>query len=121
MHNSGLSVSPEVHNFAGPRAGHHDFASLFDVEIDVCFRIVNLWDIVPQLPPPLALFEHVGMAVKVDGGFTLNELVAHSLEKSYGPGLQKLIPPPGALPKTITAMTNAAIAFPDEPLIGREQ
>ncbi len=105
-----------MHNFAGPRAGHHDFASIFDVQIDVCFRVVNTWDIVPCLPPPLALFEHVGLAVHVDGGFTMNELVAHSMEKSYAPGLAKLIPQATAQIKTAAA----ALSFSTDMMIGRE-
>ncbi len=120
LHNSGLGVPPEVQNFAGPRVGHHDFANVFDVEIDVCFRVVNIWDIVPKVPPPLALFEHVGLAVNVDGGFTLDELTAHSLDKSYGPGLKNLIPQPGAQPAALTATTSATIALPNHLLIGRE-
>lgn len=117
LHNFGLRVPPEVHNFAGPRVGHHDFSSLFDVQIDVCFRVVNTWDIVPSLPPPLALFEHVGTAVHVDGGFTLNELVAHSMEKSYGPGLAKLMPQAAA---RVRSAAVAATNFPQEMLVGRE-
>jgi predicted lipase len=95
LHHSGLGVTPEVQNFAGPRVGLPDFAKAFSAEIGTCFRVVNEWDIVPQLPPP-GLFEHVGTEVKVDGGFTLDELVAHSMEKSYGPGLLKLIQAAGA-------------------------
>jgi hypothetical protein len=120
LHNMDLGVVPEVQNFAGPRVGHADFAGVFDVEIDTCFRVVNLWDIVPQVPPSLALFEHVGLAVKVDGGFTVDELVAHSLERSYGPGLEKLQPQPGGQAKPVAAAATAAFGFPNEMLIGRE-
>jgi len=116
--NASISLVPEVQNFAGPRVGQHDFASIFDVQIDVCFRVVNIWDIVPNVPPPL-IFEHAGLAVRIDGGFTLDELVAHSLEKSYGPGLLKLIPASGA-PLPVTAIPNAATAIPNGVLIGRE-
>lgn len=119
-HNSGVSILPEVHNFAGPRAGHSDFAGRFDYEIDTCFRVVNVWDHVPQLPPALAEFEHVGLAVQVDGGFTLDELVAHSLAKSYAPGLEKLLPPPGAQARALMAAPSAALAFPNAILVGRE-
>ena len=90
LHNGG--VVPEVQNFAGPRAGHHDFSAAFNRDVPICFRVVNAWDIVPHLPPPLALCEHVGEAVRINGGFTLDELTAHSLAKSYGPGLAKLLP-----------------------------
>jgi len=60
---------------------------------------------------------NVGTAVHVDGGFTLNELVAHSMEKSYGPGLAKLVP------QSALRVRSAAIAaanFPQEVLVGRE-
>jgi hypothetical protein len=83
-------VVPEVQNFAGPRAGWLDYAKKFGAEIDTCFRLANEWDILPKLPPA-RIFEHVRTEVKLDGGFTLDELVAHSMEKSYGPGLLKLI------------------------------
>jgi triacylglycerol lipase len=114
LHNGHIGVTPEVQNFAGPRAGHHDFASHFDKEIANCFRVVNAWDIVPHLPPPLALFEHVGKAVRVNGGFTLDELTAHSLEKSYGPGLAK------GIPQAAAQFGRSAGGFADEMLIGRE-
>jgi triacylglycerol lipase len=115
---NGFTLPPEVQNFAGPRVGHHDFSSLFDVQIDVCFRVVNIWDIVPTVPPPL-IFEHVGLAVKIDGGFTLDELVAHSMEKSYGPGLLKLIPQAAAVPHA-TSVPAASVNFPNTMMIGRE-
>jgi len=60
------------------------------------------------------------MAVKIDGGFTLDELVAHSLSQSYGPGLKKLIPAPGVPAQTITAQNSATASFPNQLLIGRE-
>jgi triacylglycerol lipase len=119
LRNAGVKVEPEVQNFAGPRVGHHDFSSIFDVEIDTCFRVVNIWDIVPHVPPTLALFEHVGLAVRVDGGFTLDELVAHSMPKSYDPGLAKLIPPPGQQ-LALKAAATAVASFPSEMAIGRE-
>jgi predicted lipase len=79
----------EVQTFAGPRVGYRSFSDTFDKQITKCFRIVNKWDLVPALPPP-GLFEHVGVPVHVDGGFTLDELVAHSLTKSYSLGLVRL-------------------------------
>jgi triacylglycerol lipase len=96
------SEKPEVHTFAGPRvAGPDDttpavstYAQKFNQTIPICFRIVNLWDIVPNLPPPMALYQHVGDGVNIDGGFTLNLVQAHSLELAYAPGLQRLLPSP---------------------------
>ncbi len=79
----------QLYTFAGPRAGDDTFKNLFDATVPVCYRIVNRWDIVPQLPPP-PLFIHVGQAVDIDGGFTLDLAQAHSLLESYKPGLQKL-------------------------------
>jgi triacylglycerol lipase len=91
LRNGGFACVPEVQNFAGPRVGHSDFARNFNAQIPGCFRIVNNWDIVPHLPPPLALFEHVGVAARLDCGFTLDARLAHSLEKSYAEGLTKLL------------------------------
>ncbi len=116
LHNrssGGMRVTPEVHNFAGPRAGHGDFAKSFNREIAICFRVVNAWDIVPHLPPPLALYEHVGEAVRINGGFTLDELTAHSLAESYGPGLAKLLP-------QAKFATGAQSGSMDEMLVGVE-
>jgi triacylglycerol lipase len=106
-------LKPEVQNFAGPRVGAPDFAASFNRDIPTCFRVVNIWDIVPRLPPlllPPFLFEHVGLEVKIDGGFTLDELVAHSMEQSYGPGLAKLMAPP--LPVSGLAAVHAALGGP---------
>jgi len=76
-------ANPNAWTFAGPRV----FAAgaRFD-----CFRIVNHWDIVPNVPVP-PVYEHVGTPINVDGGFTLDPAVAHSLDQSYAPGLKKLI------------------------------
>jgi len=79
----------QLYTFAGPRVGDESFQALFDAAIPLCYRVVNRWDIVPQLPPP-PLFIHVGQAVDIDGGFTLDLAQAHSLLESYKPGLQKL-------------------------------
>jgi predicted lipase len=98
--NDSSGAAPEVHTFACPRvAGPDDpdifkstFASKFDATIPTCIRIVNRWDIVPHLPPSVTAYRHVGTGVEVDGGFTLDLARAHSLQLSYLPGLQKLLP-----------------------------
>jgi triacylglycerol lipase len=118
LHNLNARWQPEVHNFAGPRVGQSDFVNVFDAQIDICFRVANIWDLVPNVPPPL-VFEHVGLAVAIDGGFTLNELQAHSLQQSYGPGLLKLIPATATTPTAILAVPAATASFPKVPLIGR--
>ena len=83
-------IVPRLHTYAGPRSGQPSFADKFDKLVKTCFRVVNRWDIVPQLPPVLAQYQHVGVEVQVDGGFTLDLAKAHSLELSYRPGLQRL-------------------------------
>jgi triacylglycerol lipase len=118
LHHLNARWQPEVQNFAGPRVGQSDFVNVFDAQIDICFRVVNIWDLVPNVPPPL-IFEHVGLAVMIDGGFTLNELQAHGLQQSYGPGLLKLIPAAAAMPTAILAVPVATVSFPKVPLIGR--
>jgi triacylglycerol lipase len=75
--------NPNTWTFAGPRV----FAA--GAKFD-CYRIVNHWDIVPNVPVP-PLYGHVGTAINVDGGFTLDAGVAHALDKGYTPGLKKLI------------------------------
>ncbi len=64
-----------------------------------CYRVVNHWDIVPNVPVP-PIYEHVGENVGVDGGFTLEAGIAHGLDTAYGPGLKKLI---GTTAQTATA------------------
>lgn len=83
-------IVPSLHTYAGPRSGQPSFADKFDKLVKTCFRVVNRWDIVPQLPPAVAQYRHVGVEVQVDGGFTLDLAKAHSLELSYRPGLERL-------------------------------
>ncbi len=96
--NAAQGNPPEVHSFAGPRAAGPDrgalslFAEEFDKTIPACYRMVNRWDIVPHLPPAVMQFQHVGTAVGLDGGFTLDLARAHSLMLSYLPGLKHLVP-----------------------------
>jgi predicted lipase len=84
------TIVPKLHTYAGPRAGQPSFDDKFDKGVPTCFRIVNKWDIVPQLPPAIAGYRHVGAEVLVDGGFTLDLKKAHNLELSYRPGLERL-------------------------------
>jgi predicted lipase len=84
------AIVPELYTFAGPRTGALSFQAPFNTLIPTCYRVVNKWDIVPTLPPP-GIYEHVGEAEVVDGGFTLDPLVAHSLN-AYAAGLRKLLP-----------------------------
>jgi predicted lipase len=90
-------IVPSLHTYAGPRSGQPSFADKFDKLVKACFRVVNRWDIVPQLPPVVALYRHVGVEVQVDGGFTLDLAKAHSLELSYRPGLERLTTRPALM------------------------
>lgn len=85
---------PTLLTFAGPRAGLLKFHRFFNNLIPICYRVVASGDIVPHVPlfvPPLFMYEHVGTEVKVDGG-QMDPTNAHSLERSYIPGLRKLLP-----------------------------
>ena len=82
----------QVCTFAGPRTGLGNFVASFNQRVPNSLRIVNRWDIVPNVPvpaPPLCLYKHVDSLVPIDGGFTLDLGHAHSLQLSYMPGLKK--------------------------------
>lgn len=84
----------QVCTFAGPRTGLANFATFYNQHVPNTLRVVNRWDIVPNVPvpvPPLCLYQHVGSALVVDGGFTLDLVHAHSLALSYSPGLKRQI------------------------------
>jgi hypothetical protein len=90
-----LQRKPVVHTWAGPRVGWPDFASWFDSLGLECNRIVNEWDVVPRLPSLLNGYKHVGFQVLIDGGRPpLGDHfveIAHSLELSYRPGMDRLL------------------------------
>lgn len=82
------NLSPILYNLASPRVGHGDFQSFFDSHVNVCYRVVNQWDVVPHLPPDLAGYVHVGSQVAIDSGFHLDVAENHVLETGYLPGLE---------------------------------
>jgi hypothetical protein len=82
-----LNLSPVLYNMASPRAGHDDFQNFFDSHVNVCYRIVNQWDVVPHLPPSLAGYVHVGNQVTIDSGFHINVVENHVLATGYAPGI----------------------------------
>ena len=88
--NSPVKVVPQLHTFAGPRAGSPGLCvANFDKAVPVCTRVVNFFDVVPQLPIP-PLYKHVGVELLVHGGFRpLDITYAHHLT-TYLAGLQKL-------------------------------
>jgi hypothetical protein len=92
------NLAPIVYTWAEPRVGHMDFVQFFDTRVNICYRIVNLWDVVPHLPPPLALYEHEGSSLHIDSGFTLDIVHNHVLITGYAPGIDswnKNHPSPG--------------------------
>ncbi len=100
---AGVTPNLQVATFAGPRIGLPDFVASFNGRVPNMVRVVNRWDIVPNVPvpaPPLCLYEHVGSALNIDGGFTLDLGHAHSLPLSYLPGLKRAI---GQAPVAIAA------------------
>jgi len=89
--NSPLGKTPEVYTLAGPRTGAPDFAGKFNAQIKTCERVVNFMDMVPQVPLP-PVYEHVGEAININGGFRpLDPAYAHALT-TYLAGLHKLQP-----------------------------
>lgn len=80
-------VAPILYNFAAPRAGHRDFENYFDSHINVAWRVVNVWDVVPHVPPLLAGYVHVGQQLTIDSGFVPDVVANHRLRTGYRPGL----------------------------------
>ena len=83
------NLAPIVYTWAEPRVGHPDFVHFFDTRVNICYRMVNLWDVVPHLPPVLALYEHEGSSLHIDSGFTLDIVHNHVLVTGYAPGIAK--------------------------------
>lgn len=100
----GIKAAPILYNFAGPRPGYPNFKDLFNSAVDLCWRVVNVWDIVPRVPPILAGYVHVGEELVIDSGFSLDVAHNHHLDTGYLPGLTKWVqqhPPIAAQPKQI--------------------
>jgi triacylglycerol lipase len=83
------NLAPTVYTWAEPRVGHPDYVQFFDARVNICYRIVNLWDVVPHLPPLLALYEHEGHSLHIDSGFSLDIVHNHVLVTGYAPGIAK--------------------------------
>ena len=66
------AIAPILYTFASPRAGHNDFATFFNGRINVAWRTVNVWDVVPHVPPTLAAYVHVGQQLTIDSGFHID-------------------------------------------------
>ena|GEM_PF-923500 len=75
-----------LYNLASPRVGHTDFKNFFNTRFP-CWRVVNFWDVVPNVPPQLAGYAHVGAALSIDSGWSVNFAHNHVLTTGYLPGL----------------------------------
>ena len=78
------------YTFEGPKPGDSEFVLAFNQRFPNWWRIQNIRDIVPTLPPPPVFTEHEGTTIWIDGGHTLDVHVAHGLESGVKPGLLKL-------------------------------
>jgi hypothetical protein len=87
--NVNSNLSPVVYTWAEPRVGHSDFVTFFNTHVNICYRIVNVWDVVPHLPPDIAGYEHEGNQVTIDSGFSLDVVHNHVLATGYVPGMHK--------------------------------
>ena len=83
------NISPILYNVASPRVGHSDFQSYFDSHVNVSYRIVNQWDVVPHVPPALAGYVHIGNQLNIDSGFSFDVVHNHVLDTGYAPGMTK--------------------------------
>jgi hypothetical protein len=89
MNDAAKDLSPVVYTWAEPRVGHDDFVTFYDTHINVCYRIVNVWDVVPHLPPDIADYEHEGNELDIDSGFSFDVVHNHVLATGYTPGITK--------------------------------
>lgn len=96
------NLEPALTTFGGPRTGLHDFVVPFDMTIDRCYRVVNLFDVVPHVPLafPGLPYEHVGVEIAVDSGGPVDPVYRHSLE-AYSAGLDNLIAQPPWQPESL--------------------
>jgi triacylglycerol lipase len=85
--NTNPNLSPVVYTWAEPRMGHDDFVSFYKTHVNICYRIVNVWDVVPHLPPEIAAYEHEGNEITTDSGFSLDVVHNHVLPTGYVPGM----------------------------------
>jgi triacylglycerol lipase len=97
--------SVQLYSFAGPRVGDPAFASAYNFFIPASFRVVNLSDVVPVVPPTSVFgyqYQHVGQEWSYlfqAGNITSN----HSLTDNYVPAVT---PPAGPVE------TDAPRTFP---------
>ncbi len=61
-----VSPNPIVYTFGSPRVGDKVFAGTYDNLVAESWRVANLNDLVPQLPPQLAGYVHVDCEVPIN-------------------------------------------------------
>src|SRR5260370_27641130 len=81
---------PTVYTFADPNVGQSDFTSFYNSRVNVCYRVVNMWDLVPHLPPSQAGYDHEGNPLSIDSGFSLDVVRNHVIVTGYIPGVAAL-------------------------------
>jgi lipase (class 3) len=86
---SAANLSPAVYTLAEPRVGHDDFVTFYNTHVNVCYRIVNVWDVVPHLPPDIAEYEHEDSELTIDSGFSLDVVHNHVLATGYACGITR--------------------------------
>jgi triacylglycerol lipase len=87
--NINSNLAPVVYTWAEPRVGHDDFVTFYNTHVNICYRVVNVWDVVPHLPPEIAGYQHEGSQVTIDSGFSLDVVHNHVLATGYVPGMAK--------------------------------
>jgi len=85
--------SPSVYTLASPAVGEKTFASWYDGLVPDSYRIYNVPDIVPNLPPPLFGYDHVEEAYQINSGASTqcSLICYHSLE-TYLHSLDPTVP-----------------------------
>jgi len=83
------NLAPIVYTWAEPRVGHPDFVHFFDTRVNICYRIANLWDVVPQSPATPGSLRTRRLFLHIDSGFTLDIVHNHVLISGYAPGMVK--------------------------------
>jgi len=92
----------QMYNLASPRVGNSTFVSAYDFFVPDSYRIANLSDLVPELPPTSLSIPFHGHTVSVQYGHvgtewsylwqTGNVVGNHAWETNYDPAIQSAVP-----------------------------
>ncbi len=91
----------QMYNFAGPRVGNPTFVDAYNYFVPVSYRVVNLADLVPIVPPASIFgykYQHIGTSEQEWSYLYQTEDIGgnHSIQGNYIPALQK----PGIITNT---------------------